>query len=758
MSRKSRWKLTRRWGAGVLTSITMLAAGIMIGSTISAPAAPENAARTTGPPELVDGRSADDPSLSAGAQWYPWAPGPGELGTAPQAFSVDHVVNGRTVKKVITSWNQNEDSPGAPLRNGRAVADNNGQVFVPYTALPPEFTMIGASRLRDGSILSMSFVPGTAPAPNRIGLPMARSTDLAGSWTLWTAPLVENLWKLDWYRVHRDIVELPDGTILAGAYGKGLINGVNKEHSLVLESTDGGQTFRQRSAINAGSPFSTNELALARTSDGNLMAVMRGADVPGKPPSIPLTISFSADNGVTWEPLKEFVAPNGLPNNGIMPKLLLQGNGQLLMTYGRPDNNLVVSLDGTGRKWDRGETIYSRHPGEDALRRWMGSSGQTDLVALNNGSSLAFGDTCHNIWWCREFGHDNKIWTRKIDALAPGTGKLDLATKVAAGTVALSGKVIPADPRFAEQRLEGIVDGSTEYHAAARFGDSQTLTIKLDHTYTLERFGLMMAEGEANSAKIEVSTDGRAWGRPVARTGVRTDFAMRYTDIKPVRASYVRISSTTEAPLTAITELELFAKELLTFENDAVTSVPRSVEDSRYTLVANTIVPGADHSSAHLVLIDADTNGKATARFRAESPAKTQRISMSYEGYGYGSGAVWDILGTDASGREVTAFKLHFTADWTNNRMLVRAWDGENWQNVGGVGPVPPNKQWMTVTIDSTASETTVSVNGQVAGTTDLALAKARRFDGFRAETGLVPADVGNMEHGYDDIAITPVP
>ena len=758
MSRKSRWKLARRWGAGVLTSITMLAAGIMIGSTISAPAAPKNTAATSGPPALVDGVSADDPSFSAGAQWYPWAPGPGELGTAPQAFSIDHVVNGRTVKKVITSWNQNEDSPGAPLRNGRAVADNNGQVFVPYTALPPEFTMIGATRLRDGSVISMSFVPGTAPAPNRIGLPMARSTDLAGSWTLWTAPLVENLWKLDWYRVHRDIIELPDGTILAGAYGKGTINGVNKEHSLVLESTDGGQTFRQRSAINAGSPFSTNELALGRTSDGSLMAVMRGADVPGKPPSIPLTISFSADNGVTWEPLKEFVAPNGLPNNGIMPKLLLQGNGQLLMTYGRPDNNLVVSLDGTGRKWDRGETIYSRHPGEDALRRWMGSSGQTDLVALNNGSSLAFGDTCHNIWWCREFGHDNKIWTRKIDALAPGAGKIDLATKVAAGTVQLSGKVIPADQRFAEQRIEGVVDGSTEYHSAARFSNNQTLTIKLDHTYTLERLGLMMAEGEANSAKIEVSTDGRAWGRPVARTGVRTDFAMRYTDIKPVRASYVRISSTTEAPLTAITELELFAKELLTFENDAVTSVPRSVEDSRYALVANTIVPGADHSSAHLVLIDADTTAKATARFRAESPAKSQRISLSYEGYGYGSGAIWDILGTDASGREVTAFKLHFTADWTNNRMLVRAWDGENWQNVGGVGPVPPNKQWMTVTIDSTASETTVSVNGQVAGTTDLALAKARRFDGFRAETGLVPADVGNMEHGYDDIAITPIP
>lgn len=78
-----------------MTSITMLAAGIMIGSTITAPATPETAAETmagtTGPPALADGASADSPSLSAGAQWYPWAPGPGELGAGPMAFSIDQV-------------------------------------------------------------------------------------------------------------------------------------------------------------------------------------------------------------------------------------------------------------------------------------------------------------------------------------------------------------------------------------------------------------------------------------------------------------------------------------------------------------------------------------------------------------------------------------------------------------------------------------------------------------------------------------------
>jgi hypothetical protein len=735
--------------------MVMLAIGYLLGSGVSVSSAATAGKATAGPPQLVDGAPGNRPTLSAGAQWYPWSPGPGELGANPQAFSIDHVVDGRTVKKVVASWNRNEDSPTAPLRNTRGVADVNGQVFVPYEALPNEHTMTATTRLRDGSVLSASFVPTTAPEPNRNGIMIARSTDLAKSWTTWNAPLVENMWKLSWYRIHRDMIELADGTILLGAYGQGTINGVTKQYSLVFESTDDGRTFRQRAAINAGSPESTNELGMARTSDGRLIAVMRGAETVARPPAMPLTVSFSSDDGRTWQKLTPYVPPKNMPGNGIMPKLLLQPDGQLLLAYGRPDNNVVTSLDGTGRTWDTGQVVYSRYPGEDPLRRWMGSSGNMDLVALNAGSSLAFGDTCNNIWWCREYGHDNKVWTRKVDALNPGAGKLDLATKVRAGTVTLDANVLPADSRFAEQRIESAVDGSSGYRSAARFTGPGSLTIKLDHEYTLNRIGLMMGEGEANSAKIEVSPDGQAWGHPVARTGLRTDYAMRYTDIKPVRAEYVRITAADNARLTAVTELELYAADLLTFENDAVSSTPRTLEDTRFAFVADTVVPGAGNSSAHMVLVDADQGAKATATFRASQPEKDQRISFAFEGYGYGAGAVWEILGTDASGREVAAFRLHLAGDSPKNLMQVRAWNGSAWAAVGGVGPFIPNKQWMTITIESTAKSTTVLVNGKVAGTTTAALAKVHKFDGFRAETGLIPEDVGNMEHGYDDVAVT---
>jgi len=758
MSWHSRGTRIRRLGTGAISSATLLAVGILVGSMLTSTRATspgtKPAAETATPPPLVDGASGQTSTLSGGAQWYPWAPGPGELGANPMAFSIDQIRDGKTVKKVVASWARNEDSSTAPSVNTRAVAENNGQVFVPYDALPTQFTMVATTRLHDGSVLSTSFVPTTAPAPNRVGIMMARSTDLAKSWTTWTAPLIENKWKLNWYRIHRDLIELSDGTLLLGGYGQGSIGGVTKEYSLVFESTDGGQTFRQRSAVNADSSYSTDEMGMARTGDGRLIAVLRGSETVARPPAMPLTVSFSDDDGLTWETPTAYVPPANMPNNGVMPKLLLQPNGELLLSYGRPDNNVVVSLDGTGRTWDQGQVVYSRHPGEDPLRRWMGSSGNMDLVALNDGSSLAFGDTCHNIFWCREYGHDNKIWTKRIDAIAPGVGKLDLATKVQAGAVTLSGQVVPADDRFAEQRIEGAVDGSSEYRSAARFAGKQSLTIKLDHTYTLNRIGLMMGKGEANSAKIELSTDGRAWGPPVARTGVRTDFAMRYSNIKPVRASYVRISATKAAPLTAITELELYAKDLLTFENDAINSVPRTLKDTRYAFVVNTILPGADHSATHMALVDADQGARATATFPANTPAKTQHISFGFEGYGYGTGALWDVLGTDKSGAEVTAFQLHFAP---NSGMTVRSWNGTAWVDMGTVGAFVPNKQWMSVTIDSTVDKTTVSVNGSPPVSTSNVLAKVNRFTGFRASTGLDPADVGNMEHSYDDVAITPL-
>jgi hypothetical protein len=211
------------------------------------------------------------------------------------------------------------------------------------------------------------------------------------------------------------------------------------------------------------------------------------------------------------------------------------------------------------------------------------------------------------------------------------------------------------------------------------------------------------------------------------------------------------------ASLTAVTGLEIYVKDMLTFENDAITSIPRTLKDTRYAFVANTILPGFDDSASHMVLVDADEGAKAQATFPSSAPADTQRIAFGFEGYGYGAGAIWDILGTNAEGQEVPAYRLHFAADWANNRMIVRVWDGTSWTQVGALGPTIANKVWMNIAIDSTKTETTFSLNGTRLGSTAVRLAEVEKFTGFKAETGLVPADVGNMEHAYDDVSITPL-
>lgn len=758
---QSRPRATRKTLVAVLVgslvgSAVTLGAGAMAPRfSGAAPLQPSNA--DPGPAPIGQGGDPAVSSLSGGAMWFPWSPGPGELGANPQAFSLDQVdAQGRSTKRILASWTRNADAPDASLNNSRMASDDSGQIFEPDKALAPDFPMMAGTRLRDGSVLAADFVP-KREASGLDEFRVTHSVDGARSWQEWKAPIHENLWDLSWYRIHRDLVELGDGTLLLGAYGYGTIDGVTKGYSLVLESADGGRNWQQRSLPNLGSGYSTNEMGFTRTSDGRLIAVLRpDKSQPNQLPERMLQ-TFSDDDGRSWLPLQPFQPPQGMPNNGIMPKPMLQPNGQLLLTYGRPDNNVVVSRDGTGRTWDAGVNLYARYPGENLNRRWMGSSGNMDIISRDASSSLAFGDTCHNLWFCREYSHDNAGWTKVVDAKGPGTGKLDLTNLVAAGKVKLTGALVPADPRFPEQRAQGAVDGSSEYRSAARFAGraeaARGLTIELDREYELNRIGLMLGRGETGAARVQFSTDGVNWTRPV-RTGERTDQAMRYQDFPPAPAKFVRVATDPGSTLSAITELELYSANTMTFENDAVGSIPRGVRDARYALVADRgDIPKYRDSRTRLALQDNDQNERAQATLVNPRPGAEQRMSFGYEGWGYGSGAIWEVLGKGADGKEVVVDRLLFSGDSPQNRNVVKQWDGSAWREIGAYSPFVPNLNWMDVALHTTERGTEISVNGTVLGTSSSRLAQAGQYTGLRVMTGERPQDVGNMEHSYDDIA-----
>ncbi|NNG36698.1 discoidin domain-containing protein [Nakamurella aerolata] len=535
-------------------------------------------------------------------------------------------------------------------------------------------------------------------------------------------------------------------------YGGATINGVKGSYTLIMQSTDRGKSWTQRSLLNTDGD--STELALSRTSDGRLVGISRAAEAGGTPTK-PMWQFYSDDDGLTWTK-QPYVPPAGYPKFGIMPELVLQPNGALLLTYGRPDNYVAVSWDGTGRTWDDGKLVYSNYIRDTKVGRWMGSSGNTSLAPAEANYSLNFGDICHNIWSCSEYGQQTGIWVRRVDAATGGVGKIDLATGVRQGVTKLSGSVTAADARFAQQRLEGAVDGSSEYRAAARFANAgaanRGLVIELDKAYPINKIGLMLDRGTANSAKVQLSTDGKNWGRPVVQQRNSTDYAVRYHQLsQPVTAKYVRITSDAGAPLTAVNEVELYA-DTYTFENDPVNAVPRGLKDTLHALTADTFrYMGSAHSQRRLNLIDSDPDSRARATFEMSARAKTT-VAFDYSGQGYGAGPVWELIGKDASGNAVTGWKFHLAPDFANKAFKLSAWNGTAWVSLGNIGTWVENYNFFPISISATADSATVTVSGD-AVTTDVKAGTVASFNGFRPSTGINDTDI-NIEHSYDNVSI----
>ena len=78
--------------------------------------------------------------------------------------------------------------------------------------------------------------------------------------------------------------------------------------------------------------------------------------------------------------------------------------GQLILSYGRPGNKILVSTDGNGATWR-----------DLTLTRAGTSSGYTSLVALTDTTALQVGDNGSN--WCFRAGsgrHKVGIWAKII--------------------------------------------------------------------------------------------------------------------------------------------------------------------------------------------------------------------------------------------------------------------------------------------------------------------------------------------------------
>jgi hypothetical protein len=740
----------------------MVAVGAIVVVTVSGLAA---AGPTTQAPALPSGADPNGQVLSLGDMWSPWHPAPGQLGTWGVGFATDQVLSGAycksqptalqrmpcagtTAKRVLSTWSRHYDDPTAPQDGGVGVSEQNGLAFT--TDLDGKafenFDLTTTTRLRSGQILTAQFSAATQ-SPTGLGIRMGSSNDVGRTWKSWDSELVQPSEPLAWIRVQRTLMELTDGTLLLTGYGA--IKATGAAVSLVFESTDGGHHWTVRSILRGARGI--NEMAMVRATDGRLVALIRQAGSPsGLLQLYQLLQTFSTDDGRTWSPLTVLKAPAGMPNAGADPNLILLSNGAMMASYGRPDNSVLISWDGTGNTWDKGDTVFANPAATTDPGRYHGSSGNTTIQAVGTNYALYWGDTCHTIYLCREYGQANEVFVRRVDAVKGGAGKLDLMTRYLDGSVKLEGQVRPAGRLAPEARLAGAIDGSTGVNAAAFLKQGTDFTVQLDEPRAINQLGLMLGNGVAQSVDIQTSMDGHSWSAPIVAIRDTVDYAMRYYTFPTTTAKYVRVTPT-DHRATTITELELYSPDTWTFENDAPNTTPRGFTDTRYATVADYLFPGW-HSEKRMILVDMDPTTTATATLPTPD-VSAQHASFAYSGEGYGAGIIWDVNGKDASGNQVPGYRFLLTPNFTAKAFTLSAWNGAAWQVIStGAIPQPANEVLVPVTIDTTADQATLTVNG-VAVSTAVRANPATSFDGLTFTTNGDKAV--NMEASFDEINVT---
>ena len=151
---------------------------------------------------------------------------------------------------------------------------------------------------------------------------------------------------------------------------------------------------------------------MARATNGDLVVVMRQS-APVNPnvcngarQGAALVISRSSNEGASWTPARPLVGA-GLDVRNVSsadPDLMRMPGGQLILSYGRPGNKILVSTDGNGATW-----------GNLTLTRAGISSGYTSLVVLTKTTALQVGDNGSN--WCFRAGtgpHKVGIWAKTV--------------------------------------------------------------------------------------------------------------------------------------------------------------------------------------------------------------------------------------------------------------------------------------------------------------------------------------------------------
>ncbi len=177
-----------------------------------------------------------------------------------------------------------------------------------------------------------------------------------------------------------------DGSLVAVTYPAYLDqDGKVYCHSVCYRSTDSGKSWKFQGRIayrpdakadpHAAERGGFFEPALEVLRDGSLLSVLRTTDGHGVGP---MFFSRSRNLGRTW------TRPKAFTPTGVLPRLLLMGNGTMVLSSGRPGVDLRFSFDGKGKRWTEARRLVPI----SAEGVQVDSCGYTGLVPLNDNTFL----------------------------------------------------------------------------------------------------------------------------------------------------------------------------------------------------------------------------------------------------------------------------------------------------------------------------------------------------------------------------------
>jgi len=256
-----------------------------------------------------------------------------------------------------------------------------------------------------------------------------------------------------------------------------------KDHSSTLwlvKSSDEGRAWKPLSEVVKRSPLfleGINEAALLRGADGSLICLARTG--------WPMVVARSTDDGRTWRPW------NFLGVDGVKPDAITLDDGLAVCAFGRPDVNLLISLDANARQWDAPfQLLNANRTPHNILGDWhQNGTFYADLVEVEPGRVLVVYDTAGDTGQPGQLPQC-RLWLQEV-----------LIDSIANFDVARSERLTPAGKRL-EFRGRWHVANSSPY--AATREDGAEVRFAFEGTGLVAQVSLLPDGGD-----LEVWIDGR---------------------------------------------------------------------------------------------------------------------------------------------------------------------------------------------------------------------------------------------------------